>query len=308
MAAGHPVLVIGATGFLGGRIVAALRSEDRSVRAMARTPERAQGLAADGVEVVRGDFLDVDDVRRAVAGVSAVIVCVHTLTPQKGSAASQDYMDVEAAGIRNVIDACEAQGVKRVMYVTSIGVAEHGSSSWLRGRWSTERQLFDSGLDVTVIRPGMIVGRGGDGFGIVARGATRRVVVALGSPRQRFRTVAVDDLAHDLVDLIDNRSSVGQFFEMGSDDVLTMREMMTIAATSLGRRRAMTLFVPAGVIRAIAPLLERVAHVPRGALRGLVGDGQRQDMIGDPSAVRAVLGRSDRSFRESIDGQLVGPR
>jgi len=301
----QPVLVIGATGFLGRSVVASLGRHGYSVRCMARTPERAADLAGDGIEIVRGDYLDAGNVERASDGVAAVIICVHTLTPQGASAAGQGFMDVEAAGLRNVVAACEAHGVRRVMYVTSIGVEENASSSWLRGRWLTEQSLFDSGLDVTAIRPGMIVGRGGDGFGIVARGATTRFAVAMGSPRQIFRTVAVTDLADDIVDLMAQPAAVGRAFEMGSDDLLTMRQMMSVAATSIGRRRAVTLFVPASLIRLVAPLVERIARMPHGALRGLVGDGPRHDMIGDPTAVRAVLGRTDRPFRDSIVGELV---
>lgn len=213
-------------------------------------------------------------------------------------------MDVEARGLRQVSEACTELGVRRVLYVTSIGVAEHAASSWLRGRWLTEQALFDSGLDVTVVRPGMIVGRGGDGFGIVARAATKPFAVAIAGPRQKFRTVAVDDLARDIVDLVDAPDAYGRSFEVGSDDVLTMQEMVKITATSLGRRPGVLLHIPAGMMQRLAPLAERIARVPRGAISGFVGDGPQADMIGDPTPLRTVLGRTDRPFREAIAGQV----
>ncbi len=151
----------------------------------------------------------------------------------------------------------------------------------------------------------MIVGRGGGGFTVVVRGATRRFAVAVGSSRLRFRTVAAEDLAQDLVDLIDRPASFGKALDAGSDDVMTMRQMVAVAAQSVSRRPGRMVFVPAAVVRLLAPLLERVARVPKGAIGGFVGDGPQQDMIGDPGELRAVLGRSDRSFRESIEGQLV---
>lgn len=127
----QPVLVIGATGFVGGRVVSALRRDGRRVRCIVRTPARAHGLAGDGVEVVQGDMLDAALVTRAAAGVAAVVVCVHTISPQPADAAGSGFMDVEAAGLRNVAAACTDQGVRRVLYVTSIGVAEQGASTWL---------------------------------------------------------------------------------------------------------------------------------------------------------------------------------
>jgi len=301
----QPVLVIGATGFVGRQVVASLAAKGRLVRCMARTPERAGDLVRDGVTVVPGDMLDQAAVHEAVEGVSAVIVCVHTISPQRSATKHQGFMDVEAQGLRHIVAACEKSGVARVLYVTAIGVAEHAASTWSRGRWLTERELFDSGLDVTVVRPGMIVGRGGDGFAIVARGATKRFAFAFAGPLQRFRTVAVDDLARDLADLLDLPGAVGKTFEVGSDDVLTMREMTDIAATSIGRKPGTILFFPAGVLRLLAPLLERATRVPRGAISGFFGEGPREDMVGDPTALRTILGRVDRSYRQSIEGQLL---
>ncbi|MBC8090463.1 MAG: NAD(P)H-binding protein [Pseudonocardia sp.] len=300
----RPVLVIGATGFLGRRVVAALVNDGRRVRAMARTPQRAQDLAGASVEIVEGDFLDAASTAAAVDGVAAVVVCVHTISQQPAGGDDRDYMDVEAAGIGNVIAACAAHDVHRVLYVTSIGVAADAASSWLRGRFRTEKALLSSGLQATVLRPGMIVGRGGDGFGIVARGATRRFAVAVGSPRQRFRTVAVDDLARDLVDLLGEPAAVGRTFEAGSEDVLTIRQMTAEGARSVGRRPGRTVFVPTFAVRLLAPLVERLARLPRGAISGFVGEGPQQDMVGDPTALRAVLGRIDRPFAEAVAGQI----
>jgi uncharacterized protein YbjT (DUF2867 family) len=230
---------------------------------------------------------------------------VHTISPQPGDASGGGFMDVEAAGLRTVVAACEAQGVRRVLYVTSVNVAEHAASSWLRGRWAIERELLASGLDATVLRPGMIVGRGGDGFSLVARAATTRFSMAVGGPRLRFRTVGVDDLAQDIVDLIDLPASFGRTLDAGSDDVLTMRQMTAIAAESLGRRPGRLVFVPGGVVRLLAPVVERIARVPKGAIAGFVGDGPQEDMIGDPGELRVLLGRADRPFRQSIEGQLA---
>ncbi len=300
----RPVLVIGATGFLGRRVVAALRGKDRAVRCMARTPVGAQDLLADGVTVVQGDMLDRAAVERAIDGVGAVIVCVQTLSPQGADEGNRGFMEVEAEGLRHIVEMCRKLDVGRVLYVTSIGVAEHANSSWLRGRWKTEQALFQSGLDVTVVRPGMIVGRGGMGFSIVAQGATKRFAMAISGRRQKFRTIAVDDLASDLVDLMDLPAAVGEAFEVGSDDVLTMPEMVRIAATSIGRRPGVMLFIPGGMIRLLAPMIERIGKIPAGAISGLIGDGPQADMSGNPAAVRQLLGRTDRPFLEAIDGQL----
>lgn len=298
------VLVVGATGFLGRRVVAALRAQGVHVRCMARTPEKAKDLISDGVGVVPGDMLDAAAVEQAADGVSAVIVCVHTLSPQSSMTKKLGFMDIEAQGLQHVVDSCKKAGVTRVLYVTSIGVARDSVNSWLRGRWETEQALLTSGLDATVVRPGMIVGRGGDGFGVIARAATKGFTVAMAGPRQRFRTIAVDDLALDLVELMDSPEAIGKVFEVGSDDVLTMKEMVKIAAASVSRKPGTVLFIPSGVLRLLAPVVERVAKMPRGAMSGFAGEGAHSDMVGDPKPLRTVLGRSDRPFAQAIEGEL----
>jgi uncharacterized protein YbjT (DUF2867 family) len=207
---------------------------------------------------------------------------------------------MEAAGAGNIIDACRAKDVSRLLYVTSIGVASDARSSWLRGRARVEELLFTSALDVTVLRPGMIVGHGGDGFGMVERGARRRAAVLLSSPRQRFRTVAVDDLARQLVALLDNPRSFGAALRCRQRHVLTIDEMLDLAAEHLGRPHPAKVHLPRSVIARIAPAIERAARMPPGAVRGFVGEGSVADMIGDTTAIRALLDQPPWPFREAM--------
>ncbi|NEB74628.1 NAD(P)H-binding protein [Streptomyces sp. SID14478] len=294
------VLVIGGTGFLGRRVVSALLRDGHRVRCMVRNPAKAAGMFDDEVEVVQGDMLEAPTVADAARQTRAVIVCVHTLSPQPGRQEDDDYIDVEAAGVGNIVEACRSHAVHRLLYVTSIGVAANARNSWTRGRARIEEMLFTSGLDVTVLRPGMIVGHGGDGFGIVERGARRRVAVLMSSRRQRFRTVAVDDLARQLVVLLDEPRSFGEHFDVGSDDVLTVDEMMDVAAEHLGRSHPIKIHLPRRAIARIAPLIERVAKMPPGAVGGFVGEGSDADMIGDATAIRTLLDQPPRSFRDAM--------
>lgn len=308
-----PVLVLGATGFLGQRVVTALQADGREVRALVRRPDRAGTLTAAGVQICPGDMLDAAAVHRAVGDpdsvdgntpASAVIVCVHTLSQQSRRGKGADFMDVESAGLQHVIDACRAAGVTRLLYVTAIGVSADAVSSWQRGRWHTEQLLFGSGLDATVVRPGMIVGHGGDGFGIIERGARGRVAFVIAARSQRFRTIAVDDLAAQLVALLDIPASYGSAYDTGSDDVHTMDEMIELAAAHLGRRPPRTLHLPRRILGALSPIIERAARMPPGALSGLVGPGSDADMVGNPAPIRALDVPSARPFGDALEQAL----
>ncbi|MEJ7661782.1 MAG: NAD(P)H-binding protein [Hymenobacter sp.] len=88
-------------------------------------------------------------------------MAVHTLSPQPGSSAAQGFMDVELTGLHHIVAACRTHGVRRVVYVTFLGAAPEAPSAWVRERWQAEQYLLHSGLDATIIRPGQIVGPGG---------------------------------------------------------------------------------------------------------------------------------------------------
>ncbi len=294
------VLVIGASGFVGRQVALELLAQGASVRCMARTPGRVADLAEAGCEVVQGDILDAAWVERALESVRAAYICIHTLSPQRANTASQDFMGVERAGLENVVRAGRTHGVQRLVYVTSMGVAPDAPSTWLRGRWRTEQLLFASGLDVTVLRPGMIVGRGGDGFGVVARGARHPVAIVLGSRGQRFRTIAVEDLSYYAVGVLDEPQSFGHHYDVGSDDILTMDEMIDLAADLLRRRHPVKIHVPGRILSLTAPVVERITAVPRGAIRGFAGEGQTVDMTGDPAPIRAILPRPVQSFEHML--------
>ena len=300
------VLVIGASGFVGRHLALSLLADGRAVRGMARDPDRVRDLADAGAEVVRGDVLEPASLSRAMESVAAVYVCIHTLSPQGASSTGQDFMDVEECGLRNVVDACRTSGVRRLVYLTSIGVAPDAPSAWVRGRSAIERLLFDSGLDVTVIRPGMIVGPGGTGFDAILRGARGPAAVVLGAGTQRFRTIAVDDLAYYLIGVLDDPRSHGHHYDVGSDDVLTTAEMIDLAADHLGRRHPVKIHLPRGLLRLAAPLIERLTRMPRGAMTGLV-DSLQMDMTGDPAPIRALLHRPPRTYHQALDHTLTRP-
>ena len=212
-------------------------------------------------------------------------------------------MDVEKSGLRNIVDACRTAGVRRLIYVTSIGIAPDAPSAWVRGRSQTEQLLFRSGLDVSVIRPGMIVGRGGTGFDAITRGARGPAAIVLGRGTQRFRTISVDDLAYYLVGVLDDPRSFGHAYDVGSDDVLTTGQMIDVAAARLGRRRPVKIHVPSGLLGLAAPLIERLTKMPRGAMKGLV-DSLQVDMTGDPTPIRTILDRSPQTYRQALERAL----
>jgi len=303
----NTILVIGSSGFVGRPVAQALLAGGYAVRCLARNPAKVQDLATAGCEVIQGDMSDLASMQRALESVDAAYIAVHTLSPQQAGTAGQDFMDVEMNGLENIVAACWTNGVRRLIYVTFLGTAPDGPSAWIRGRWKTEQFLLQSGLDVTVIRPGQIVGVGGQGFNMLVAQAKRSTAILMGSGQQRFRPIALDDLVSYLVGVLNDPRAYGQCYDVGCDDILTTDHMIDLAAEVLGRNHPRKIHIPPALLGAFAPLIERMTKAPKGALNGLL-DGMKTDMIGDPTPIRTILPRPLLSYRQAVKHALTKER
>ncbi len=299
----NKVLVIGASGFVGRRVAQALLADGCQVRCLARNPAKVQELAEIGCEIVQGDISDPASMQQALDGVQAAYISIHTLSPQHARTAGRGFMDVELDGLQNIVAACRTHSVRRLIYVTFLGAMPNSPSAWVRERWKAEQFLLSSGLDVTVIRPGQIVGVGGQGFTMMVGQAKSRVAAVLGSGRQKWRNIALDDLAYYLVGVLDDPRAFGQCYDVGCDDILTYNQMIDITAELLGRPHPIKVHLPPSLLGTLAPLLERLSKLPSGAMKGLV-DSVEADAIGDPLPIRTLLPRPPVPYRQAVGRAL----
>ena len=300
------ILVIGASGFLGRKVAQALLAEGYEVRCLARNLSRVQDLARTGCKIVQGDISDLLSMQHALDSVQAAYISVHTLSPQHANTAGQGFMQIEMNGLHNIVKACRARGVHRLIYITSLGIAPDASNTWVRERWKTEQFLLGSGLDVTVIRPGQIDGVGGRGFDMMVSQAKRPVSMNLfGGGQQKMRNIAVDDLVYYLVGVLNDPRAYGQCYDVGCDDLLTNNQMIDITAELLGRHHPRKLDVPRALLRALAPLIERASKLPKGSIKGVL-DGLQTDLNGDPMPIRAILPRPPLLYGQAVERALTG--
>ncbi|MBE5320337.1 NAD(P)H-binding protein [Pedobacter sp. MR2016-19] len=298
------ILVIGASGFIGGYLTKQLLTEGYAVRCMVRNPGKVHELADLGCEIVKGDFSDPSLVEAALESMDAVYVSVHTLAPQHKDTIRLDFMDVEMNALKNIVAACRLHGVHRLIYVTSLGISANSNDAWTSGRWKTQAYLLESSLDVTIIQPGMIVGIGGQGFNMVLANAQKRIAFVLGNGKNKFRCIAIEDLVYNLIGVLDKSTAYGQCYEVGSDDVLTADELIDRAAAVTGHPNPSKIHIPLGLLRFAAPLVELIAKSPKGAIKGVL-DGLGADMVGDPSAIRQLLPRKPLSYAEAVRQALT---
>ena len=278
------ILVTGAGGFIGTRVVHELRARDRDVRALVRSPARAGTLASWDVELVAGDVTDPASLRSAAAGCEAAVHLVSILT---GSNADFDRVMVQ--GTRNVVDAAREAGAGRLVLMSAIGVDAAGASGipYFDAKREMERAVRESGLEFVILRPSFVFGDGGAlrTFLRLARRAPVTPIVGDGS--QRIQPVWVDDVARAVAESLERPEAAGRTLELGGPEVVTWNELWARLKRAARVRRP-SVHVPFSVMRVQATLLEKLPDPPltRDQLRML----QAGDNVVTGEDAAAVLG------------------
>ncbi|NUR06172.1 MAG: NAD(P)H-binding protein [Nocardioidaceae bacterium] len=283
-----PVLVAGASGFVGSRLCAELTRHGVDVRAMTRHPETYERAGTP----VYGDVHDPSSLPDALAGCRAAYYLVHSL----GSA---DFERLDAEAARAFGEAAAQAGVPQVVYLGGLGRDDDLLSPHLRSRREVERLLGEAGVPVTVLRAGIVVGRGGISWEITRQLVERLPVMV--TPRwvaTRTQPIAVDDVVRYLVGVLGNPDAVGRVFEVGGPEVLQYATMMRRVARALGRPLVLVpvpLLTPALSSR----WLSLVTDVDTRAGRSLV-DSMGVEVVVEDDSVRSVVPFEPRGYDEAV--------
>ncbi|WP_276258569.1 NAD(P)H-binding protein [Haloglomus litoreum] len=230
------VLVTGATGFVGGRLVPALLRAGHEVVVLVRNPARYDGPA--GVEVVQGDLLEAgwED---ALDGVEAAYYLVHSM------GAGEAFAERDRRAARSFATAASEAGVDRVVYLGGLGAESDDLSEHLESRREVERVLDEGDYDLTVLRAAVIIGNGSLSFDLIRQLVGRLpVMVTPRWVRTPCQPIAIDDVVAYLVGVLDVPETRADTFEIGGPEILTYEEMLRETARLSGRREPVILPAP----------------------------------------------------------------
>lgn len=242
-----PVLVVGATGWVGSQVVGALKSRGKEVRALVRPASNATRLEADGVEIARGDMMDPDSLTRAMDGVDSVITTAAGYTRHSRS----DTDEIDVVGNRNLADAAARSKIRRFVLTSILTCDQTPDVPHFWHKKEMEDRLEEQGVPFVALRPGAFLDQvarfGGDPF---AKGRLNW----FGSPTVPLTFVLTADLAAFLAAAVDADVQPGERIDIGWDRPVSMQDIAEIAGRLLGKRiRVRT--VPTGVIDAAGRLL-----------------------------------------------------
>ena len=278
------VLVTGATGFIGRRLVPVLIEDGHRVRAMTRRPQEYDGPG----QPVGGDVSDPGSLAEPLDGVDVAIYLVHSLD-------SPDFERRDAEAARTFGLAAASAGVRQIVYLGGLGSEDGDLSPHLRSRREVEGLLGEAGVPVTVLRAAIVVGHGGISWEL-----TRQLVKNLPAmvvPKwvgTRTQPIALDDVTRYLAGVVGDERAFGRIYEIGGPDRLTYLEMLQQASLVSDGRRVPIVSVPVLTPRLSSYWLALVTDVDVTTGRNLI------DSMGTEVVV------TDDSIREIVPGEPIG--
>lgn len=273
------ILVTGATGYIGGRLVPALLKAGYQVRVLVRDPERLTGRDwLEAVEVVKGDVLRIETLRSALKDIDAAYYLIHSM------ASGDDFHQRDLLAAKNFSSAAKIAAVKQIIYLGGLGDYQADLSEHLKSRQDTGKVLAESGVPVTEFRAAVIVGSGSISFEMI-RYLTERVPIMI-CPRwvyTRTQPIALQDVLAYLLAALTTPRSFNQIIEIGGQDVITYGEMMLGYAAGRGLKRILvpvpflTPKLSAYWVHWVTPVSAEIAHA-------LVEGLRNEALVTDPSA------------------------
>ena len=228
------VLVTGATGFLGRRVVQELLAHNYQVRCLVHTPGRERIFADRSVDVQYGSVSDPDALTSACQGVEFIVHLVAIIRQSKRA----KFDGVNRQGTANVIAAAqEAGSVKHFIQIGAVGVSDNRRYPYLYSKWQGEREVIHSGIPSTIIRPSLIFGEG-DEF-VTALAALARafpLIPVVGTGRNRLQPILAEDVARCIALALDRDDLKGKTVEIGGPQQLSYNEVVGVVARTLGKR------------------------------------------------------------------------
>jgi NADH dehydrogenase len=233
------VLVVGGTGFVGQNLCRELDERDHDVAALSRSPEDAD--LPDSVDRVAGDVTEYDSIEGAFEGRDAAVF-LPALSPLfKPDGGNELHERIHLGGTKNSVKAAEEHGVDRFLQMSALGADSNGATHYLRAKGKAEEVVRQSELDWVTFRPSVVFGEGGEFVYFTKR---LKQIFAPGVPlyplpgggrKAHFQLIWIDDLTPMLADALAGEEHVGETYEVGGPETLSLREATELVYAGEGK-------------------------------------------------------------------------
>ena len=292
------ILLTGATGYVGGRLLPLLGAKNHRVRCLTRRTSSEASLSGDGVEIAIGNALDIDSLEKALVGIETAYYLIHSMGD------IEDFEQTDRRAAENFAQACSNQNVKRIVYLGGLGDPSDELSKHLRSRQEIGDILRTSTASVIEFQASIIIGSGSLSFEMI-RALVERLPVMICPKwvRVSAQPISIEDVLEYLVEVLDHPTENSELYEIGGPEQVSYGEIMQRYSK---QRKLSRLMVPVPLLTPylsslwlglVTPLYSRVG-------RKLVDSLRNSTLVSDNKA-REAFSIEPRSVNESIARALV---
>lgn len=290
----YNILVTGARGFIGSRLIDALSRKGYTVTGMSRKKIDS----ANNVKYVKADVFDVESLTDALAGIDVAFYLIHSM--EGGSEDWKDFAKREKTQAQNFIEAASKAGVKRIVYLGGLVNDSLELSKHMQSRKEVGQILASGNIPVTELRASLIIGAGGGSYAMLRYLVERlRIMVCPRWVKSLAQPIAVDDVVDYLIGCMEHKETAGRIFEIGGPDKVTYEELMRIYSAYLNKN-LFVIQIPFLTTRLSSYWVDLITPVKASLARPLV-DSLVHDTIVTDDSITKIIPLRLKSVRESID-------
>lgn len=288
------ILVTGASGYIGGRLVYELLARGYKVRVMLRANASEYKKIWPEVEIVIADALKINDLRKALKGIDTAYYLIHSLT--RGPKVFP-FADMQVAG--NFRHAAEEMNINRIIYLGGLGDVRSSLSSHLRSRVEVAEELKRGAVPVTVLRAAVIVGAGSASYEIIKHLAKKLYVVPVPYwANNKCQPIAIRDVIKYLIGVLEVSETTGKSFDIGGKDILTYKTMLKIMSEFI-RKKIFFIPIPFFNIGFYSYITSFFTPVPASITKSLM-EGLKNEVICRDETIKNFVQFVPLSYKEAI--------
>ena len=295
------VLIVGATGFVGRRLIPELVKKNIKLRLLVRDLAKAAPLITQGadIEVVQGDLVANAGLAEALRGIHTAYYLVHSMGG-KTLFKNEEYAERDRAAAKSFMAAADAEGLKRVIYLGGLGETGDNLSEHLRSRAEIAKIIAAGRPSATVLRAAIIIGAGGASYEML-RYLVERLPIMI-TPRwveTRIQPIAIKDVLAYLVGCLLSPETAGQEFDIGGNEIFTYAEMMQKYAEARGLAKRFIVRVPVLTTMLSSYWVDLVTPIPSGIAHPLI-EGLRNEVVCKDNRIDQYVPIAKTPFKDAV--------
>jgi len=293
------ILVTGASGYIGGRLVHELCARGYHVRVMVRDNAlHYQNLWPDA-EVVIADALKYETLGNALNDIHAAFYLIHSLR-----LGAQIFHDADNHAAHNFMRAAEESNIKRIIYLGGLGDVTTKLSEHLYSRIQVAEELKKGTVPVTVLRAAIIIGSGSASYEIIKNLVKKIPVINVPKwANTRCQPIAIRDVIKYLVGCLETPTTSGKSFDIGGKNILTYRQMMEMFAVVMSKNRIFV-SLPFSNLRFYSYIASLITPVPAPIIHSLM-EGLKNEVICQNDSIREIIPFETLTYREAVERALL---